>query len=226
MPEEFQASELDKGTHPIADEGAGTYDHLFIDEPEVPIDKSSWPELVPRQQRAFTPFRPHKRETEKTSVDRLMERLLLPSPESMEAASKLVVPRLYDSADPVIRRLLEEHAGQRLSSNDVLLAFQTNQVLREESARYLLFKVSDIKNINRLPRRVAVNSGKSDRFGNKDISNSHEMAVSLALRVLEGSFKYNFNSEPVIRDETGEVIDGQHRAAAEFLIGLPLGTVN
>ena len=118
--------------------------------------------------------------------------------------------------DEDIKDLFFRHRTDDLwREEDMAELLRTDETLRVE-----LFKLLDekIKKTHYLPRRIYTNSQKNINYPGypRDLS-SQEAAVLLGIAMLDGTFKRTSDPIEVVH---GDVIIGQHRAAAIKVMGL------
>jgi len=141
---------------------------------------------------------------------------------SLETArTEYMGPLLNGQKDRRIAAIIRDHAkSETISSDDAMKLLREDSSLRKEVGAYLLRKIDD--NEHNLPERVARNAQKNANWGGyDDIPNmrSQEYVALLALAKLDGTFNYDdYLQDSVVTDDSGNVILGQHRAAADFIL--------
>ena len=142
--------------------------------------------------------------------------------ESLQVArDEYMKPLLDGNKDMYIADLIKGAAHDSpLTPEDAMQLLRENSTLRKEVGTYLLDKLKSSADL--LPERVARNGQKNANMpGYEDIPNmsSHEYVALLALAKLDGSFNYEgYFQDSVQHDESGNVILGQHRAAADMML--------
>lgn len=138
----------------------------------------------------------------------------IPNPQStQEAIQRLTSPDL----DPRINAIIDHHLPAGATPAEKVSAIQSNKTLREDLGGYFRDKIDS--NLDSMPWRIVEDSSKSPKTaGYTDGLTSRDYAAQLALSKLDGSFKKDAE-EPVEIDPNGEVLTGQHRAAADKLLG-------
>ena len=138
-----------------------------------------------------------------------------------EAADRL---RLARSNDLVLSAIIRRFVAQQ-SGDAVVTELYHNQAFREMLGGYLLVKLDELaKRSRNLPERVRVNDPANLKQVESGyavtIASSREYAAMLALAMLDGTFNETRSSHGPIRlRSNGDVMRGQHRAAAQMLLG-------
>jgi len=141
------------------------------------------------------------------------------SEESLETAkNEYMGPLLQGDKDPKIAEIIKLHAKtETMSPDDAMQLLREDSSLRKEVGAYLLAKLE--ANTAILPERVARNNQKkANKAGYESIPSmsSHEYVALLAIAKLDGSF--NYEQDPIQNDESGNVLLGQHRVAADMML--------
>jgi hypothetical protein len=142
--------------------------------------------------------------------------------ESLKVArDEYMEPLLQGSKDVRISEMIKAAAhNSPLTPEDAMQLLRGDNSLRKEVGAYLLDKLKS--HTSSLPERVARNTQKNANMpGYEDIPSmsSHEYVALLALAKLDGSFNYEgYLQDSVQHDESGNVVLGQHRAAADMML--------
>ena len=139
--------------------------------------------------------------------------------ESLKVArDEYMEPLLQGSKDVRISEMIKAAAhNSPLTSEDAMQLLREDSSLRKEVGAYLLAKLEADTAI--LPERVARNNQKkANMAGYESIPSmsSHEYVALLAIAKLDGSF--NYEQDPIQEDKSGNVLLGQHRAAADMML--------
>ncbi|MCX6729142.1 MAG: hypothetical protein NTV95_00650 [Candidatus Saccharibacteria bacterium] len=139
--------------------------------------------------------------------------------ESLKVArDEYMEPLLQGSKDIRISEMIKAAAhNSPLTSEDAMQLLREDSSLRKEVGAYLLAKLE--ANTAILPERVARNNQKkANMAGYESIPSmsSHEYVALLAIAKLDGSF--NYEQDPIQKDKSGNVLLGQHRAAADMML--------
>ncbi len=144
------------------------------------------------------------------------------SDDSLETArNEYMSPLLQGGKDPRIAAMIKRHAKtETISPDDAMKLLREDSSLRKELGVYLLDKLAVRSYV--LPERVARNGQKSPNWpGYESIPNmrSQEYVALLAIAKLDGTFNYEgYLQDSVQTDDSGNVVLGQHRAAADFIL--------
>lgn len=144
------------------------------------------------------------------------------SDDSLETArNEYMSPLLQGGKDPGIAAMIKRHAkSETISPDDAMKLLREDSSLRKELGVYLLDKLAVSSYV--LPERVARNGQKSPNWpGYESIPNmrSQEYVALLAIAKLDGTFNYEgYLQDSVQTDDSGNVVLGQHRAAADFIL--------
>ena len=142
--------------------------------------------------------------------------------ESLKVArDEYMEPLLKGSKDVRISEMIKAAAhNSPLKPEDAMQLLREDSILRKEVGAYLLDKLK--AHTSSLPERVARNTQKNANMpGYEDIPSmsSHEYVALLALAKLDGSFNYEgYFQDSIQHDESGNVLLGQHRAAADMML--------
>jgi len=144
------------------------------------------------------------------------------SDDSLETArNEYMAPLLQGGKDPQIAAIIKRHAKtETISPEEAMKLLREDGSLRKELGVYLLDKLA--VHSHALPERVARNEQKSANWpGYESIPNmrSQEYVALLAIAKLDGTFNYEgYLQDSVQTDDSGNVILGQHMAAADFAL--------
>ncbi len=187
----------------VPDRGADEYSYLFEDDDVVEAE---------RQRRAVEegPILRAQREYDKLVSD---------------ASRQLAESKLRSTLqrDGALREILDKHGYDR-ASLDAVDALRTDEDLRYEVGTYLLDKLRRMTSISPMKfgdRILKDGTKRTDaRAMPTDGVSSQEYAAFLALAKIDGSFNADKESDS---DKTeygfgGQPIQGQHRAAAEYIL--------
>lgn len=228
-----------ENSQPGSDTGATNYDYLFKEPQPLVVDeamRSEWPVLDERQRKLFAPFSKPEEEVEqlvnydylfssqdqpelsvgRAAVIKSKDSIRTTTEESeREAAIELISPAI----DPVIIAIISQHVPETATSVERVKAIYNDAAVREELARYILGKINKV--IHKMPDRVVRNTQKKpDWIGYEGYITSREYATLLAISMLDGSYKREPSMQDfgIEYDKNGQVILGQHRAAARLLL--------
>ena len=143
--------------------------------------------------------------------------------------SKLLAEQRLETAiasDPELASIFSKFAGEQGIANrdDLTEELRTSLGLRLAVGRYLLDKIDKLS--SGMPDRIKMNDkdkgANHGGYSHIPRMSSREYASLLAISMLDGTFDDNYKPSDRIEyhPETGEVVLGQHRAAAKKLISL------
>jgi len=131
----------------------------------------------------------------------------------------------YVAADDDVKRLVDTFAeGQLMLQRDAAEAIRSNNQLRLALGRHLLDKLNHMPFLpSRLSNDTEIKRPNVD--GYDEPMTSKEYAALLAISMLDGTYK-NSPGDKIYIDRYGEVKNGQHRYAAQEVLGIDSITRN
>lgn len=145
------------------------------------------------------------------------------SEEAIEAASDVVAQ--MRNGDSGIREIIYHYRLDNDSDQKISHLLYEDNDMRYDVGRYLLDKLENdlIVRPNQYGLRIRDNTEKKPgaRTLPRDDVTSREYAVLLALAKLDGTYEAAREQDTIKRDERGEPVLGQHRAAADSLLEAP-----
>lgn len=118
---------------------------------------------------------------------------------------------------------LIEEANPDLDSETLLENFRSRDDLRTELGIIIQSEMDSLYELNVLPERLMANTEKNPRLDTMPKPNglkSQEYSAQLALSMLDGTFDDNYHGDgPIEFNDSGKVINGQHRAGALMVLG-------
>lgn len=152
--------------------------------------------------------------------------------EQSEADGRRMLSQVINSDEGLEKIFREEQSAYQIDYKDMQTWLRNKADFRIAVGTHLLDKLDKLAKIPfALPARVVANQPKKpdDYLGDLPADmTSREWTARLALSMIDGTFNSERSSaDPITRNEFGEVIVGQHRAAAiELLTGTRLNGAN
>ena len=185
--------------------------------PEVVEDYDSW---FDKDNEVFDPSIDSQTQIE-SAANRLPanERLRV-TPESQKMAEKRL--EIAGDGDPNLKLIFDKYSPKGTNLSDLL---RNDEDFRTDVGVYLLHKLNNLAiNEKTIGQQIKDNSEKSPAttgYSHIPELRSREYATLLAISMLDGTFKDELvQSNTIEYADDGEVLLGQHRAAANELLGL------